>query len=425
MNNNVFENILIADFYIRYQEKKNKFQTSHLDKFFYKIKKEVCTLEEALLVDDKDRKAEAVKEKIASLFATDSEMSDSKFYALLYDDADWEQIIKLLSQIIKRDGIISSKEKEVILKLSQRYNIDIVQTKRLLKNKYTKKQKISIWGASVMALFIIVFGISAWMVNQIEKRKMEAFNIGEYVKQNPKLIFKTIQFSKLVVHGKPDGANEHLDKLNIFHLKGEADLYIDLSYLSVDTMITDYAGKSLYLVYNSPTHIPISVDVNVPSGDYTLVEEIEPAPINEEEAKAIAKPIAFIAGGIGAYIGGNFGSKLGGVLSPIGKVGKLIGGAAGATAGAAAAGGGTYLYTKDFLMGMNLTGNELEDKENIIHASKGLIALEIMGGNLLSEPDYDSKLQKYYEAECERQLIEIMKTFGWQNVDVKFNYKQY
>ena len=52
MNNNVFENILIADFYIRYQEKKNKFQTSHLDKFFNKIKKEVCTLEEALLVDD-------------------------------------------------------------------------------------------------------------------------------------------------------------------------------------------------------------------------------------------------------------------------------------------------------------------------------------------------------------------------------------
>lgn len=113
MNNNVFENILIADFYIRYQEKKNKFQTSHLDKFFYKIKKEVCTLEEALLVDDKDRKAEAVKEKIASLFATDSEMSDSKFYALLYDDADWEQIIKLLSQIIKRDGIISSKERKL------------------------------------------------------------------------------------------------------------------------------------------------------------------------------------------------------------------------------------------------------------------------------------------------------------------------
>ena len=421
MNNNVFENLLIADFYIRYQEKKNRFQTSQLDKFFYKIKKEVCMLEGALLVDDKDRKAEAVKEKIASSFATDSKMSDSEFYALLYDDADWEQVIKLLAQIIKRDGIISSKEKEVILKLSQRYNIDIVQTKRLLKNKYTKKQKISIWGASVIALLIVVFGIGAWMVNQIEKKKMEAFNIGEYVKQNPKLVFKTIQFSKLVIHGKPDGTNEHLDKLNILHLKGEADLYIDLSYLSVDTVNTDYTRKSLFLVYNSPTRIPVSVDVDIPSGNYTLVEEIEPTPITEKDAKAIAKPIGFIAGGIGAYIGGDFGSKLGGVF---GKVAKIIGGAAGAISGAAVAGKGAYLYTKNFLMDLNLTNNKMEDKENIIHASKGLIALEIMGGNLLSEPDYDSKLQKYYEAECERQLIEIMKTFGWQNVDVKFNYKQ-
>lgn len=421
MNNNVFENLLIADFYIRYQEKKNRFQTSQLDKFFYKIKKEVCMLEGALLVDDKDRKAEAVKEKIASSFATDSKMSDSEFYALLYDDADWEQVIKLLAQIIKRDGIISSKEKEVILKLSQRYNIDIVQTKRLLKNKYTKKQKISIWGASVIALLIVVFGIGAWMVNQIEKKKMEAFNIGEYVKQNPKLVFKTIQFSKLVIHGKPDGTNEHLDKLNILHLKGEADLYIDLSYLSVDTVNTDYTRKSLFLVYNSPTRIPVSVDVDIPSGNYTLVEEIEPTPITEKDAKAIAKPIGFIAGGIGAYIGGDFGSKLGGVF---GKVAKIIGGAAGSISGAAVAGRGAYLYTKNFLMDLNLTNNKMEDKENIIHASKGLIALEIMGGNLLSEPDYDSKLQKYYEAECERQLIEIMKTFGWQNVYVKFNYKQ-
>ena len=64
-----------------------------------------------------------------------------------------------------------------------------------------------------------------------------------------------------------------------------------------------------------------------------------------------------------------------------------------------------------------------EEKESIIQASKSLIALEIMGGNMLSEPDYDSKLQKYYQAECERQIKEIMKSFGWQEVYVKFNYK--
>ena len=39
MNNNIFENLLIADFYIRYQEKENKFEMSNLDKLFKKIKK--------------------------------------------------------------------------------------------------------------------------------------------------------------------------------------------------------------------------------------------------------------------------------------------------------------------------------------------------------------------------------------------------
>lgn len=75
-------------------------------------------------------------------------------------------------------------------------------------------------------------------------------------------------------------------------------------------------------------------------------------------------------------------------------------------------------------MELELTKNELKDKENVLEASKGLIALEIMGGDILSEPDYDSKLQKYYQAECERQLIEIMKAFGWKTVEIKFYNKQ-
>ena len=95
---------------------------------------------------------------------------------------------------------------------------------------------------------IVVFGIGAWMVNSIEKKKMDKFNIEEYIKQNPKLIFKTIQFSKLIIHGKPNGTNEHLDKLNILHLKGEADLYIDVNFLRIDSTQTDFLKKS-YISY--------------------------------------------------------------------------------------------------------------------------------------------------------------------------------
>ena len=287
---------------------------------------------------------------------------------------------------------------------------------------------------------IVVFGIGAWMVNSIEKKKMDKFNIEEYIKQNPKLIFKTIQFSKLIIHGKPNGTNEHLDKLNILHLKGEADLYIDVNFLRIDSTQTDFLKKELYLIYDSPSQIPISVDVNIPSGNYTLIEEIEPTPISEEKAKAIAKPISWISGGIGALIGGKFGGTLGSTFG--GRLGKFIGSSVGMVSGAASAATAGYVYTKEFFMGLELTNNELkerasdllkqlnslgdnaqEEKESIIQASKSLIALEIMGGNMLSEPDYDSKLQKYYQAECERQIKEIMKSFGWQEVYVKFNYK--
>lgn len=219
MNNNTFENLLIADFYIRYQEKENKFEMSNLDKLFKKIKKEVYALEETLLIDDRDKKSENIKERLNEALMENGKLSDSVVYSLLHDDADWQQTINLLAQIIKQDGIISSKEKEVILKLSNKYSIDISKVKQLLKNKYTKKQKISIWTISVLSLLILAFCIGALVVNNIEKKKMSAFDIKKYVTQNPKLIFKTIKFSKFIVHGKPNGTERHLDKLNMFHIK--------------------------------------------------------------------------------------------------------------------------------------------------------------------------------------------------------------
>ena len=108
MNNNTFENLLIADFYIRYQEKENKFEMSNLDKLFKKIKKEVYALEETLLIDDRDKKSENIKERLNEALMENGKLSDSVVYSLLHDDADWQQTINLLAQIIKQDGIISS-----------------------------------------------------------------------------------------------------------------------------------------------------------------------------------------------------------------------------------------------------------------------------------------------------------------------------
>lgn len=349
-------------------------------------------------------------------------LSDSVVYSLLHDDADWQQTINLLAQIIKQDGIISSKEKEVILKLSNKYSIDISKVKQLLKNKYTKKQKISIWTISVLSLLILAFCIGALVVNNIEKKKMSAFDIKKYVTQNPKLIFKTIKFSKFIVHGKPNGTERHLDKLNMFHIKGDADLYINMTNLHLDFLKTDYVRKELSLVYNSESLFPVSVDVNIPSSGYTQVEEIMPDTITTEEAEKVARPAAVVTGGVGGLIGGVLGSKIGKLFGPWGKwIGAGSGAAIGTTAGATAG----YVYTRNFLAGLQLASNDWEDKENVIDASKALVALEIMGGNTLSEPDYDPKLQEYYQEECKKQITDIMKSFGWKEVNITFNYKKF
>lgn len=422
MEKNIFENLLITVFYIRYSETKKQLNSDLFSKLFKKAEKEVNSLDESLLVDDRELSNQLVKEKLLSVIESNSEISDSTFYSLLHQNADWNTTIELLVKIIKRDGIVSKHEKEVVLKLSRQFNIDIESTKRKLKNKYTKKQKFSIFTASLIALLIIAFGICALAVNNIEKKKMSAFSIKNYVTQNPKLIFKTIQFSKLIIHGKPDGVNEHLDKLNILHLTGEADLYIDMSSLRMDSIHTDFLKKELSLIYDSPSRFPVSVDVDIPSGNYTLIEEVVPEPISEKEAEAIAMPVSWITGGIGALIGGKFGTKVGGTIDKY--LGKLIGGSIGAISGTALGSYAGYVFTKNFLMKLKPAKNDLEEKENIIQASKGLIALEIMGGNILSESDYDTQLKKYYQSECERQLKETMKSFGWQKVNVTFNYKQ-
>lgn len=50
MDDKIFENLLIADFYIRYQERKNRFRISDIDKLFKKIKRKSVLLKKCCLL---------------------------------------------------------------------------------------------------------------------------------------------------------------------------------------------------------------------------------------------------------------------------------------------------------------------------------------------------------------------------------------
>lgn len=86
MKSQEFENLIVAVFYIRYCEKRKPLDVRSFTSLFNKVKKEVYKLEEALLVDDKDRIIKQISERIQEQVKDDQCLSDSEFYTLLHED---------------------------------------------------------------------------------------------------------------------------------------------------------------------------------------------------------------------------------------------------------------------------------------------------------------------------------------------------
>ena len=297
----------------------------------------------------------------------------------------------------------------------------------------------------VATILVVVYGMLSFLTDRLERARMAQFSVARYVQQTPKFVFKTINFYKYIAYGKPDGTNMFLDKLDVFHITGSADLYIDMQYLAMDSSKTNYLTKELFLVFNSPTKLPICIDVNIPGDRMVNVETIDPKVISSAEASRVAEAVSivtenagkFLGGGGGAYLGTKLGGAVGDAVGkaiqhPIFKIainslGSVLGGAIGAVVGANYGGEKGreigYVCTKNLLTGFHLTtGHGAGEKEQILMNAKSLIAIELAGGDLLFEPDFDSKLQKYYQDECKNAIETAMKNFGWKKVNVEFKY---
>ena len=300
-------------------------------------------------------------------------------------------------------------------------------------------------GIILLTVLVVAYGVLSFIIDRIEREKMAQFSVAKYIEQNPKFVFKTINFSKYVAYGKPDGTNVYLDKLDVFYIIGSADLYIDMQYLTMDSAKTDYLSKDLHLIFNSPTKLPVGIDVSVPGDKFVNVETILPKRVSESEAQNAAKSVSEVTKDIGTFVGGAAGlyggTKVGGAVggaagnvipNPIlkfasGFAGSIFGGGIGALAGGYF-GGKTgekygFLITKNLLTGFHLTtGHGAGEKEQILINAKSLIAIELAGGDMFNEPEFDSKLQQYYQKECKKSIETAMKNFGWKTVNVEFKY---
>lgn len=277
--------------------------------------------------------------------------------------------------------------------------------------------KFTLTSVTLIVILASLFVLGVMAIDRIEREKMKSNSIEDFIKGNPKLVFKEIEFSKFVIVGKPNGTNKHFDKLNVVHLKGSADLYIELKYLTIIEERTDYISKRVILSYDCPTKYPVSIDVNIPSKGFTEIESIEGAPISQEEAANYSTYLSLVTGGLGALAGGSLGNsigKLGGFKGQI--IGSLVGGAV----GAGASGGVTYVKTKNFFTDLQLSGNTEKDQIELEKKAKELIAVELLGGDMWYDPDYDNSIMTYYKEECSKQIESIMQGFGWKEVVVEF-----
>ncbi|MCQ2304539.1 MAG: hypothetical protein MJZ97_06070 [Bacteroidales bacterium] len=275
--------------------------------------------------------------------------------------------------------------------------------------------KLAILAAMILIGFLIVLKCT-------RSRERKPVDLSVYVKENPQLVFQTVSFSKYIALCSSH-TNEHLTKQTAYHVRATGRYYFELENLEVVGEKIRSDAKTINLVYHSKTAFPVSIDVDINQKDVTKVESFDPTPISDSEAEAIAQPLSFVAGGLGAWIGGKFGSSLG---NDFGTIGKIIGTGTGAVAGGAAAGQITYVKTKNYFAGLQLvSGYTVEESEALIFGAKQLMAAEMLGINFNqnSWEKCENSTRLYYEQQIETRLTTILKKLGWTEVHIQFDYQ--
>lgn len=305
------------------------------------------------------------------------------------------------------------------------------------------KLHLALIAASALLIILAVF---AYIAVRNERESRSASSVEKFINKTPKFVFKKIKFCKYVAYGKPDGTGEWTNKLDIFHISGTAELYIDLKdNLKCDSVRTNYAEKKLYLVYTSKS-IPFEIDIDIPTSDVVNVETIEPRRLDSTETKAAAEKVSVVTEVIGEVTGGYLGFKLGSAAGetlgdavskiphPIFKIasggfGQIVGSGIGIALGTKYGGEigkeTGYLLTENLLTDFHIAdGHSKADNEMILRNAKQLIAIELAGGNRFEDTDFTKSMRQYYEEECKKNIVTAMKNFGWEEVIVEFKYEE-
>jgi hypothetical protein len=389
---------------------------------------------------DKDEIFENFVKTADSILIKEGKISDQAVLQYIkhslknFSPANLSKYLKLIMIFVLEDKVISKNERESLYILCDSLKISRASINQLIsefkRDKNLSKQVIQseriISGKqkllACLACFIgfLAIGVTALGYYQFQKAEsaFSDFNLQVFVEENPKLVFKKIYFSKYIIYGKPEGTNNKFEKLYIYLANGYADFQFDLSKLALNEEETDFVTKTLVLSYSG--ELPIEVDVNIPQKDFVKIDELEAEPISETEAANMAKLATIPAAIAGGYAGAKLGGMIGGAVYKVPIVGSAIGGIAGSVIGSGAAATGAYLMTKNFLTGLQLESNSVAESDKLYGPAKQLIAMELMGGSLLTSDNWDEDVKIFYQKDLENRIRHLFKTYGWENIRIEY-----
>ena len=271
--------------------------------------------------------------------------------------------------------------------------------------------------ALLAALALVLCGLAA-LKSLVGRRRLER-SFAEFTRASPTLVIKRVGFSKYLARGSLPGADPHFANLDVFLIRGTADIQYDLSQFRVNRKRTNYFTRTLALEYAGKERLLVDADIHVEPDGITLVESIDPVEFTKAELDSASAFAAAPAGIAGALIGGTAGSAASGAIPFMkysGGLGSVLGGAAGALAGGAAGAGSAWLFTDKLLTSLQQGRTRELSMMELIASAKPLIGMELVCGEALDGPDWEREVERRYREEFAARMTELAPAFGWRRV---------
>lgn len=332
---------------------------------------------------------------------TDDEFDEEELLTLVrqlsveLDPKQREEIFRSLVQAAKADNHISADEKEVICQVGVALKIENPQ-------QWLSSQKTWIGIAVAALLFFSVAGFAYYLYSSIS-----GGGVNTYRREN--IVFSEVFFNRFLIYkNRFNVESDWMRRQAVFYLNGSAEIAFEPSQISYDESSGTLSLACSSAAPDSQFQMIYHFD------DPVIVDQVDPRPISESEAKTAASVIGIAGSALGVTAGAKFGSVLSSFAPKQYKFVTQAG--AGALAGLAGGLGG-YYFALDSLTGTQLT-KDISPAEILVITQA---AMDIIKAALEAEGELTNIFEERFQTFIQAEYAERGKNISRVSFDCNVN----